>query len=188
MGALRYLAFTIAFILPASVLAQTPTGQGQQLPTLAGIRLACFSPQRAFAESTQGKAAIARLAALRDQKTREIDEKNHALETQEQALLQSSALLSEAARAQRSKEVETFRVNVQRFIQDAQSEMLGMRRDLESAFLAKLKPAVTEVAKENGLALVFSLDEGAIVWADPALDITGEVVKQLARLDGPTNR
>src|SRR5258706_8580914 len=149
----RRLAFAIALMVPASVFAQTSIG--------ASIKLASFSPQRAFAESVQGKVAIARLTALRDQKTREIEEKNKALQTQEQALSQNSALLSEAARAQRSKEVETFRVNVQRFIQDAQSEVLGVQRDLESAFLVKLKPALEQVAKDSGLALVFSLDEPA---------------------------
>jgi Skp family chaperone for outer membrane proteins len=172
------LAFAIALIVPVSVFAQTP----------AGVRLACFSPQRAFAESVQGQAALARLTTLRNEKAREIDEKSQALRTQEQALTQSTALLSEAARAQRSKEVETFRVNVQRFIQDAQSELLGVQRDLEGAFLVKLKPAIAEVAKQNGLALIFSLDEGTIAWADPALDITGEVVKQLARLESPAGR
>jgi outer membrane protein len=185
MNAVRRVAFAIALILPASVFAQTPIERGQMAVAPAGIRLACFSPQRAFAESVQGQAALARLTALRTQKAREIDEKNQALQTQEQALVQNTALLSEAARAQRSKEVETFRVNVQRFIQDAQSELLGVQRDLEGAFLVKLKPALAEVAREKGLALVFSLDEGAIAWADPALDITGEVVKQMARLEGP---
>jgi Skp family chaperone for outer membrane proteins len=177
MNTVRCLAFTMTLIIPASGFAQVP-----------GIKLACFSPQRAFAESAQGQAALARLTALRNQKAREIDEKSQVLQTQEQALLQSAGLLSEAARAQRSKEVETFRINVQRFIQDAQSEMLGVQRDLEGAFLVKLKPALAEVAKKNDLALVFSLDEPAILWADPALDITGEVVKQLARLESPVGR
>jgi len=165
MRIVRRLAFAIALMVPASVFAQTSIGPG--------IKLASFSPQRAFAESVQGKAAIARLTALQGQKAREIEEKNKALETLE---------------AQRSKEVETFRVNVQRFIQDAQTEVLGVQRDLESAFLVKLKPALEQVAKDSGLALVFSLDEPAIVWADPALDITGDVVKQLARLEGPPGR
>jgi Skp family chaperone for outer membrane proteins len=182
MSVVRRIAFAMTLTVPVSVFAQAPIG------LQAGIKLACFSPQRAFAESAQGQAAVARLTALRNQKTREIDEKNQALQTQEQALVQGGALLSEAARAQRAKEVDTFRVNVQRFIQDAQSELLGVQRDLEGAFLVKLKPALAEVVKANGLALVFSLDEPAIVWADPALDITGEVVKQLARLESPAGR
>jgi len=188
MTAVRCLAFTMTLIIPASVFAQVPIGGSQLSSAPTGLKLACFSPQRAFTESAQGQAALAQLTALRNQKAREIDEKNKALQTQEQALAQSGALLSETARAQRSKEVETFRVNVQRFIQDAQSEMLGVQRDLEGAFLVKLKPALAEVVKKNDLALVVSLDEPAILWADPALDITGEVVKQLARLESPAGR
>ena len=33
--------------------------------------------------------------------------------------------------------------------------------------------------------LILNLDTEALVWADPALDITAEVVKQLARVDVP---
>ena len=35
------------------------------------------------------------------------------------------------------------------------------------------------------LQLVVNLDENALVWADPLLDITADVVKQLARADIP---
>jgi hypothetical protein len=44
-------------------------------------------------------------------------------------------------------------------------------RDLETAFLAKLQPAVQKVAKDEGFQIVFNLDEGVISWADPSLDI-----------------
>src|SRR5580765_850439 len=104
MRVVRGLAFALTVMIPALVFAQAPIGQQ------AGIKLACFSPQRAFAESVPGKAALARLSALRNQKAREIDEKNRTLQTQEQALSQSSALLSDAVRAQREKEVDAFRV------------------------------------------------------------------------------
>jgi Skp family chaperone for outer membrane proteins len=142
--------------------------------------VACVSPQRVFADSSDGKAAIARLSALQDEKARAIDEKNKELQGQEQALQQTGSLLSEEARNQRSGAIDKFRIDVQRFIQDAQAEVSGVQRDVESAFLAKLKPAIAKVARDGGFQLVFNLDEDLISWADPSLDITPEVVKQLA--------
>jgi hypothetical protein len=61
-----------------------------------------------------------------------------------------------------------FRVDVQRLIQDAQAELMGVQRDVESTFLFKVKPIVEKVAKDKGLQFVFNLDTGSIAWADPS--------------------
>jgi Skp family chaperone for outer membrane proteins len=174
---LRWLIVVASLLAPAPVLAQPPN---QSPPANLNIRVACVSPQRVFAESSDGKAAIARLSALQDEKARAIDEKNKELQGQEQALQQTGSLLSEEARNQRSSAIDKFRIDVQRFIQDAQAEVSGVQRDVESAFLAKLKPAIAKVARDGGFQLVFNLDEDLISWADPSLDITPDVVKQLA--------
>jgi outer membrane protein len=171
----------LAAAIPASAFAQTPSTQSAT-PT---FQVGCFSPQRAFSESADGKAGIARLTALQDKKTREIAEKNKALQSQEQALQSSVTLLSEAARSQKTKELEKFRIDVQRFIQDAQAELTGAQRDMEGAFLVKLRPAIERVAKDKGLLLIVNLDSDFAVWAAPSLDITGDVLKQLARAELP---
>ena len=67
--------FIGAVLIPLSALAQEPV-----------IRFGGLSPQRAFAESADGKAGLARLAALEETRTREIAAKNKALQSQELAL------------------------------------------------------------------------------------------------------
>jgi|SRR6185295_19681654 len=129
------------------------------------VRIACFSPQRAFSESADGKAVMARLTTLQNQKAQVIEAKNRALES---------------ARASQPGEVEKLRIDVQRFIEDAQAELMGIQRDAENAFVIKLKPVLAKVAEDKGLQLVLNVDGPQVVWFDPALDITSDVVKQLA--------
>ena len=167
-----------ALFVPTPAYAQSPVSPAIQ--SLVGVRVGCFSPQRAFSESVDGKAALARLTTIQNEKARAIEERNKALRAQEQALEQSSSLLSEAARTERSNEVAKLRIDVQRFIEDAQAELLGMQRDAENAFVMKLKPALAKVAQEKGLQLVFNVDDGQVAWFDSSLDITPDVVKQLA--------
>ena len=145
-----------------------------------GARVGSLSPQRAFVESAEGKAGVARLQALEEKQSREIAAKNKVLQSQQQALEQNSAVLSADARARQTREVERFRVDVQRFIEEAQAEFVGTQREIESAFLTKLRPAVEQVAKAKQLQLVVNLDADSVVWADAAIDITPDVVKQLA--------
>jgi outer membrane protein len=169
-----------------AVRAQAPAATAQS--AAAAIRLGCVSLQRVFSESADGKAALARLTALQEAKSRAIEDRNKALQLQEQALQQNAPVLNAEARAQRSNAVEKFRIDVQRFIQDAQAEVVGVQREVENAFVFKFKPAVETVAREKGLQIVFNLDDGLISWADASLDITPDVVKQLALAAASGNR
>jgi len=165
-----------ATLSSAAAYAQAPP------PSAAAARLAYFSPQRAFSASAEGKAAQAKLSSLQADTSRQIEARNAKLEALQNALAQSSLLLSEDARRQRQQEIEKFQVDVQRFVEDAQAEFLGVQRELESAFLAKLRPALEAVARDRGLLIVLNQDAGVIAWADAALDITPEVV---SRVDQP---
>jgi len=173
-ASVRSVTFITALLVPVSVFAQQPV-----------TRLGCLSPQRAFAESTEGKSGIARLQAIEDKQSREIAAKNKALQSEEQALEQNSGVLAPDARARQTREVEKFRVDLQRFIEEAQAELVGVQREIESAFLAKLRPAVEQVARARQLQLVVNLDGDSVVWADAAIDITTDVVKQLAVVEPP---
>ena len=153
MRRIGVLVAAVLFLLPFTARAQE------------SIRVGCFSPQRAFADSADGKAALVRLTTLQNQKSQAIEVRNRALET---------------ARANQSGDVEKLRIDVQRFIEDAQAELMGVQREAESAFLVKLKPALDKVVADKGLQLVFNVDGPQVVWFDPALDITPDVVKQLA--------
>jgi len=173
------LATLIIALLPSRASAQTAAASAN-LETSIGLRVACFSPQRAFSESADGKAALTRLATLETEKARIIDEKNKVLQAQERALEQTAPLLTEVVRTQRASEVEKFRIDVQRFIEDARAELMGIQRDAESAFVIRLKPAVAKVAQDKGLQIVFNVDDGPVAWFDTSLDITSDIVKQLA--------
>ena len=173
--ACRLLITVLATLVPMAASAQTRTTS----PT-AEVRVAFFSPERVFAESADGRAATARINALRDEKARAIEARNKELSGKEQALKTNSASLTERTRRQQTAEVEKFRLDTQRFVEDAQAELMGVERDVESAFLAKLRPAVDKVVAAKGFPLLLSADTPLIVWFDPADDITADIVKQLA--------
>jgi outer membrane protein len=161
----------------AVVLLLSPLSASAQLPV--SIPFAYFSPQRAFAASREGKDVETRLSTLEAARTKDLDARNQRLKALQDALQRNGAVLSPAARQEREREIDRFQVDIQRFIQDAQAEFLGVRRKSEDAFLLKLQPVLAAVAKERGLLFVINEDEGLIAWADPAADITPDVVRRL---------
>ena len=172
-------------IVTAGVLtmaAHVAVAQTVPAPTAPGTlaRVAYFSPQRAFSESAEGKAAESRLSTFQADRERVVAEKSKALQAQQVALESSASLLSDAVRLQRGKEVERLKIEVQRYIEDADAELGFLQREIQAGFLARLQPAIEQVAREQGFQLVLNADQGTFVWADPAFDITGEVVKRIA--------
>jgi outer membrane protein len=164
---LATLVITLA--VPALASAQT-----------SGV-LAHFSPQRAYLESAAGKASRSRLEALEAERAKEIGAREQAIRTRQDVLDKGASVLSEAARVDRAREIERFKIELDRFIEDAQTELVGVRREVETAFLAKLRPVLESVSRSRGLQLVFNADAGYLAWADPTLDITPAVIEQLDR-------
>jgi Skp family chaperone for outer membrane proteins len=169
-------ALVLFAFLPSAAFAQNSAAMIQDS---AGV--AYFSPQRAFYQSVDGKTAQAKLSSLQAETARRLEAQNGKLKSMQAALEQSASLLSNTARLEREQEIERFQIDLQRFVEDAKAEFLGVQRELESAFLAKLRPALASVAKERGLILVLNEDAGLLAWANPALDITPEVVRRVDR-------
>jgi Skp family chaperone for outer membrane proteins len=164
------------------LLIAMPSGATAQVAGSIGpdaARIAYVSPQRAFFESNDGRAAQARLSSLESETSREVGARQAKLKALQQDLAQRASVLAEFARAEREQEIERFQIDLQRFMEDAQARFLGVRRDLENAFLAKFRPALDTVAKKRGLLFIINEDGGTLAWADASRDFTPDVVAAL---------
>lgn len=119
-----------------------------------------------IARSSQaGKAALAAIEKVVKEKEAEAAVKAAAL--QKLRLEVPAALFDKS------------RVEFERFQQDARAEIEGLQQKFEAEFRIKLNPIVDAISKERGLHFVFGLEQAAIVWWSPAVDISEEVVKRL---------
>src|SRR5215213_9372986 len=163
------------FVLGGSAFAQAPTVVP---PQQAPLRMAFVDLQRIAAESTEGKAASAKVQALTQKKSGELAEKTKSLQANEQKLQQGGAVLSADARAQAQKEVDRLTVEIDRFQQDANAEVQELQQQLQAEFQDKLRPVLDGVVKELGVGLLFSAGDAGAIFIDPSLDITGDVIKR----------
>jgi outer membrane protein len=172
---------------PTTTVAQTAPTTPQKPPQAApqpprpfpdGSRIAFINPQRILSESVLGKASTTRMSTLRAQKLAELTAKNKELETTQQKLAGGS-LLSQDAMAAAQKSVDRIQVDIQRAQQDAEAALQELQQQLNEEFDRALAPIVAQVALDRGVHILLRLDTGAIAWADPALDLTGDIVKRL---------
>jgi len=147
-------------------------------PFPAGAKVAYVVLQRIANESADGRVATTRIQALQQKKAAELNEKNKQIQGLQQKLEKEGSVMSVAAQADLQKQVEKLNVDVQRFTQDAQAEVQELQQELQADFQKKLLPVINTVAADMGLLMVFSQVDSGLVWADPGLDVTAEVIKR----------
>lgn len=201
-SAQMFMAAATGFVLAAGAAvaearqAQTPAQAGQQQtpapaptpqpppaqPTAApfpvGSKFAYINLQRVAAESAEGKAANARVRALAEKKQGDLEGRNKELQASQQKLQQNQNVMSVEARLQLQKDIDRLTLEIQRMTQDAEAEMQDLQQSLQLEFEKKLVPAIDKLAREKQVSFIFNTESG-LIWADPALDLTPELVKQL---------
>lgn len=164
---------------PAAPAAPAPAPAAQvpvTRPFPTGTKYAFVNIQRIANESAEGKAATTRVAALNQQKVNELNEKNKQLQAAQQKLDQGGSVLNANAVAQLQKDIERQQVDIQRFTEDAQQDVQNLQAQLQDDFQRKLTPIVQQVAIDRGLHMLFSVADSGLVWGDPSLDLTDEII------------
>ena len=164
--------------------AQAPAPQVQR-PFPTGTKYAFINIQRIAAESAEGKVSTAKVSAFNQQKVAELNEKNKALQGAQQKLEAGASVMSPNAAAQLQKEVERMQIDIQRFTEDAQQDVNTLQAQLQEEFQRRLSPVIDAISSEKGLHLLFSVVDSGLVWADPSLDITTEVIQKFDAMAKP---
>jgi outer membrane protein len=159
--------------------ATAPAQPAAPKPFPQGAKVAYVVLQRIANESADGRVATTRIQALQQKKAAELTEKNKQLTGMQQKLEKEGSVMSASAAADLQKNIEKLNVEVQRFTQDAQAEVQELQQQLQQEFQQRLEPVLSQVATEMGLQFVFNGPDAGLVWADAALDISGEVIKKL---------
>jgi outer membrane protein len=148
-------------------------------PFPEGAKIAYVVLQRIANESAEGKTASTRIQALQTKKAAELNEKNKQLQGLQAKLEKEGSVMSATAQGDIQKQVERLQVDIQRFTQDAQAEIQELQNQLQQQFQVRIEPVLAQVGQEKGLHLIFNGPDSGLVWADPGLDISADVIKKL---------
>ena len=151
-----------------------------------GLKYGYVQVDQIAAYSNQGKVFSGKVQALQDQKVKELQDKNKALQAAQEKLEKGASVMSDTARAQLQADIERQQRDLQRSTEDAQQEVTALTQQLQAEFERVVTPAIDKVAREKQVHFVFNAQESGLVWADPTLDLTAEVIKALDASPAPT--
>jgi outer membrane protein len=126
--------------------------------------IAVVNVQRLLAESADGKAATARLDALRNEKKKALADKQAAIQAMKNAV---------------PADTERARIELQRMVEDADREVSALGQTLQSEFLQKVQPLLKQILEEDHLLLIFELPNPLFAWVHPSADVTAKVIQRL---------
>ena len=157
---------------------QSPAAE-KVVPFQTGLKYAFVDLGLVAQNSAQGKAFNSKVQALQEQKVKELQARDKALKDAQEKLEKGATVLNDQARAGLQTEIERLQRDIQRYTEDAQAEIQTLTQQLQQQFYALLTPVISQVAAEKQVHFIFDAAQSGLVWADPSMNLTADIVKAL---------
>ena len=169
----------ILYIMAGTILLVPRQFLGQE----TAPKLAIFNVLRGIVDCAQGKQANEEFQKKYDAKRDELSKKQKELQELQQQLSTQGNTMTVEARAALGRNIDAKTTELQRSQEDAEKEFTNLRNEIFNRIGSKMSPIVQQYAKEKNFTLVLdsSNQAGQLFYADPAVDITDDIIK---RYDG----
>ena len=168
---LLLLAIILAALSPRNVSAQTTNA----------VKIGVLNVFRVIAECAEGKQANEEFQRKFEAKKEELDKKQRELQDLQRQLQSQSKTLNDESRIALTKSIDTKTIDLKRSQEDGDKEFKALRSQIFNRIGNRLSPIVDQYAKEYHYTLILDSSNQAtqVVYSDPAIEITDDIVKRL---------
>ena len=137
---------------------------------------------RAVSDAPGAKDAITKLTTFRDEKLAALNAKQKEAIDLENRLRVQGGTLSETARTQLTRNLETTRNELQTLGEQSEKQIAEMRQKLIAPIEQKTAMAVSAYAQEHAVKIVLDAStlQGDLVYVHDTADITTEIIRRIA--------
>jgi outer membrane protein len=144
---------------------------------IADVKLGYVDLQRALLEVNEGKEAKTRLKGELEKRKTELEKEQNKLRVEKLAMDKQKSVMSEEVWAQKLTEMERKLMDFAERGQKIQTELAEKERSELKKIFEKMDPIIADIAKRDGLSVVFEKTDSGLVWAPPSMDVTAELVR-----------
>ena len=161
------------FLWPVLALAATLTAHAQQ------GKFAIINIQGAIISTKDGQKAAAELNQKTAPKKKELEQKQAEINALQDQLNKGQNTLSDAAKNDLYKGIESKKKSLQREVEDAQADLEADQQKLLQQLGQKILAVIERYSRDNGYTMV--VDVGSqntpVIYASPSIDITKEIIE-----------
>ena len=144
----------------------------------ADLQIATVDLSVVMQEVEEGKQAEARLKTIYDGKAAELQGMEANLRTLTEEYQSKASILSDTARQEYEQKLYQAQTTYQQAMVMAEQEMMQAQAQAMEQLMAKMKTTASTIAREKGYDMVLESSQGIVVFADPGLDITQDVIQR----------
>jgi len=167
--------FLVGFATVVEVLVSaTSRADAQQAQ-----RYAYINSQRIMAEAPGTSEAQSAFEQDMQRYRSELEQLETELDTLQQNLERQQGTLSAAARQERQQEIQQKFMAYQQRQAELEREAQQRQAELVSPIMQRITVVIEQIREEGGYAMIFDAATGALITADPSLDLTEQVLERL---------
>lgn len=168
---------TILLLLPS--LAVGTEGHAQQRTKLGYI-----DSQAILQEAPGAKEAQQQFERDMARYRSEVQQMGEDLQTLIEQYDQQQLTLSPQAKATREEEIRKKQEQYQQRVQELEDQAARRQSELVQPIMEKINTVIDGIRREGDYTMIFDVASAAIIAADPALDLTSEVIRRLKSASG----
>jgi outer membrane protein len=168
-----------AMALGAAPTALEAQARGAQPAAQQGTRFAFVNSQRIMAEAPGAREAQQSFEREMQRYRLEVDSLEQALETRQAEFQRQQATLSPTVRTQRQQEIQQQFQTYQQRVGELERTAQRRQQELVEPVMQRISETIEAIRREGNYAMIFDASAGALITADPALDLTERVLTRL---------
>jgi outer membrane protein len=152
----------------AAPVASTPT------PTKVGV----IQIQAALAATKEGQKAAAELESKMAPRKKELEAKQNEIKDLQERLQRGGNTLSDSAKEDLTRNIDTKTKSYNREIEDAQAELQEEQQKVVNALGQKMMAVIDKYAQQNSFAVVLDVSNQntPVLYASNSVDITKDII------------
>ncbi len=172
---LLFLVPVMAVIAVAQTPAAPPTAAAPARPG----KVATIHVQNAIVGTKEGQKAAQELDAKFASRKQALEKRQTELGNIQSQMRAGSATMSDAAKAKLQRDYDSGYKDLQRAGQDYQADVQQEEGKLMGELGGKVMQIVEKYAADHSIIMIMDVSnpQGSVLWADPSIDITSEIIK-----------
>ncbi|MDD8019856.1 MAG: OmpH family outer membrane protein [Acidobacteriota bacterium] len=172
---------TSLLVLSMMVVAFSLLAEAQQV-----IKVGIINSQEILEKSVEGKKAIAQLEEKNRKYQQDLSKADDQIRQMETKLNTQQLTMTQEAVLSLSADLDRKKTERQRLAEDANRDMQELQQRLILKIQSEVMPVISKLGQEKGLDLILDLRASGVLYFNPTIDLTSEVIKRYDASKGTT--
>ncbi|HUB32522.1 MAG TPA: OmpH family outer membrane protein [Bryobacteraceae bacterium] len=162
-----FSAFAVGLVALAQAQSATPS------------KVAIIHVQNAILQTKDGQKAQQELQVKFNPRKQQIEKKQADIAALQDQMKKGSATMSDDAKTRLARDIDTGQKSLQRDSEDFEADVNQEEQRIMQDLGQKMMDVIIKYATQNSYAMVVDVSnpQTPVLWADPGVDITNEIIK-----------